>query len=247
MLIIKFSFNFQELFVCWVWMDRWSVCSIWRAYKKEKASPLLPIQITFESMHSLREKSYIWCDSSLCLPSHLMYSLEIADLFLFYVANFHCSIVWSRKKTKTHEKKNGAQNLLIECHYDRVVWMHIIIIIGKQRKYFTALFECGTPLKTGFPAYTQNTNIQPISTFMVCTLHTPRQASTMKEEKNRMRAERRREKKTHESMILLHLIILMDTSLLLWRYENTAPKTSTQKNVLSKANSSNKVTSGYNL
>lgn len=60
-------------------------------------------------MHSLREKSYIWCDSSLCLPSHLMYSLEIADLFLFYVANFHCSIVWSRKKTKTHEKKRRTE------------------------------------------------------------------------------------------------------------------------------------------
>lgn len=28
-------------------------------------------------------------------------------------------------------------------------------------------------------------------------------------------------KKAHESMILLHLIILMDTSLLLWRYEKT--------------------------
>lgn len=147
-------------------------------------------------MHSLREKSYIWCDSSLYLLSHLMYSLEIADLFLFYVANFHCSIVWSRKKTETHEKKNGAQNLLIECHYDRVVWMHIIIIIGKQRKYFTALFECGTPLKTGFPAYTQNTNIQPISTFIVCTLHSPRQASTMKEgKKPYANREKEREKK----------------------------------------------------
>lgn len=114
-----------------------------------------------------------------------------------------------------------------------------------NNKILYCLFAC-VPRRVKL-VFSYRTQFQPISTtshssFVQYNGTSAKETETTQREE-RMRVEWSEEKKTHESMILLHLIILMDTSLLLWRYE----KHTEREKVLSKANSSNKVTSGCNL